>query len=69
MEPAFLAANEEPLLALGIREPEVTVEALVETEEKSGGMGGQEGEQQEENFHVQSSEDKQQEEEDISVLT
>ena len=50
-------------------EPGVTVEALVETEEKPGGMGGQEGEQQEENFHVQSSEHKQQEGEDISVLT
>ena len=69
MEPAFLAANEEALLAAGYTRTRGTVEALVETEEKPGGMEGQEGEQKEENFHVQSSEDKQQEEEDISVLT
>ena len=62
-------------LLLDIREPGETFEALVETGEKPGGMGGQEGEQQEnfhvqeENFLVQSSEDKQKEKEDISVLT
>ena len=69
MEPAFLQQMKRRCLLLDLREPGVTAEALVETEEKPGGMGGQEGEQQEENFHVQSSEDKQQEEEDISVLT
>ena len=56
MEPAFLAANEEALLAAGYTRTRGTVEALVETEEKPGGMEGQEGEQKEENFHVQSSE-------------
>lgn len=54
---------------MGIQEPGLTAEARVDTEEKHRDVQDQEGDQQElKNFRVQSSEDKQREEEDISSV-